>query len=466
MHDVRSRRSIFGSGLVAAALFAGACSGSVSPDPGRATTQPLKPAESAPAGPPSSAGPDGSPGYNSTGDGVAALRGTMLAVGRPGEDEVRVIDAGNDEEIMAIPFGAPDRDWARIVTVGALGAATEVREIEMTSDARGEPLRLDGHWRLPTIGGDALPVGLSANGNTLVLVEDGPGQTPPGHSRFVVLNQGAALGWELTRKLDLPGSFEYDALSPTGSILYLVEHLDASNGGRYQVRSVDISSGTVDSTPISDKRFADEPMAGVPITQLRRADGLVMTLYRGPEHPFVHALNSREKWAVCIDLPADGATDAVAAKDWGLAESADGSHVFAVNATIGTVAEIDTADLNVRRSARITGATSAAEPTFVLAKFGHGGGGPVGSRAVVTPSGRTIIAGGRDGLSAIAADDLSTQWHASLDSAVRGLAVSPDGGTVYALLASGRITAVATVDGKIIATLGAEGFDRLLAVTG
>ena len=118
-------------------------------------------------------------------------------------------------------------------------------------------------------------------------------------------------------------------------MLYLVQHLDSGPGGRYQVRSLTVASGLLDDAPITDKRFVDEPMAGRPMTQLRRADGLVLTLYDGAEHPFIHALSSVEKWAICIDLPADTSSDAAAAKDWGLVQSDDGTTIFAVNVTLG-----------------------------------------------------------------------------------------------------------------------------------
>ena len=44
-------------------------------------------------------------------------------------------------------------------------------------------------------------------------------------------------------------------------------------------------------------------LADWPIAQLRSPSGLVMTLYRGVDHPFIHALSTADAWAVCIDLP-------------------------------------------------------------------------------------------------------------------------------------------------------------------
>src|SRR4029077_6581286 len=115
----------------------------------------------------------------------------------------------------------------------------------------------------------------------------------------------------LATTIELRGAFEFDALSPRGAVLYVVEHLDGQTG-RYQVRAVDVATGLLRDQVIADKRNIDEAMAGWPIAQLRRPDGVVLTLYRGLEHPFVHALNTAEAWAVCLDLPANGASDAAA----------------------------------------------------------------------------------------------------------------------------------------------------------
>src|SRR5256885_11724462 len=118
-------------------------------------------------------------------------------------------------------------------------------------------------------------------------------------------------------------------------------------------------------------------MAGSAVAQVRRSDGLVLTLYRGPEHPFVHALNSKDAWALCIDLPGAASNDGTSAADWDLAPSADGRAVFAVNASLGLAVDVDPTNLAVRRTATI--GTTAAAP-IVLAKFGHSDLGPVGRR--------------------------------------------------------------------------------------
>ena len=98
-------------------------------------------------------------------------------------------------------------------------------------------------------------------------------------------------GWAKTapRVVELPGEFEYDALSPNGSILYVVEHLAGPPAGHYQVRAVDIATGVDCARRSSSTRpSGDEAMAGWPIAQLRRArrDGLHPLPGRGTSlHP-------------------------------------------------------------------------------------------------------------------------------------------------------------------------------------
>ncbi|HEY8631630.1 MAG TPA: hypothetical protein VIL50_00655, partial [Candidatus Limnocylindrales bacterium] len=274
----------------------------------------------------------------------------------------------------------------------------------------------------------------------------------------------------LATVIELRGHFEFDALSPDGNILYVVEHLDGQTGS-YQVRAVDVATGKLRDGAIADKRNIGEAMAGWPVGQVRRTDGVVLTVYRGPEHPFIHALNTIDAWAVCIDLPATGASDTAAAADWGLAADPAGRSVYAINATLGIAAEINATDLVVERTASLqtasiggpTSGGSAGAPSIVLAKFGHDEVGAAG-RVVVSPDGETVWAAGANGVVAIATRDLSVSRRMLGGTAVDRIAVAPDGSTVFALLhAGGRIVALDAATGRNLGDVPGSGFDRLLA---
>ena len=236
-------------------------------------------------------------------------------------------------------------------------------------------------WRLPTVGMDPTPVGVSNDGRTIVLVET----TRParGPSRFALIDRTAVA---TPRIVELPGEFEYDALSPDGSILYVVEHLAGPPDGHYQVRAVDTATGVLRDGAVADKNEGDEAMAGWPIAQVRRPDGMVFTLYHGAEHPFIHALSSVDAWALCIDLPAAGANDTAAASDWGLTATVDGRSIIAANATLGLAVDITLPDLAIRRSASFAPSASSGHLAGqVRPRCGRRGGAPHRRLSVAAP---------------------------------------------------------------------------------
>lgn len=396
-----------------------------------------------------------------------------LLVGRPGEPDLQLVQATNGEIAFAFPAGAPRENWDRIVSATRDGASTIVRDTILQPGLGGPELRIRGAWQLPSVGLDPIPAGRSLDGSTIALVE-GSRDMSSGQSRFAIVEHALLdtvqtagdAPLRLARIVELAGAFAYDALSPDGRILYVVEHLDATAGGRYQVRAVDVATGVMRDGVIVDKGNPDETMAGSPIAQVRRPGGLVLTLYNGPEHPFIHALMTSEAWAICIDLPvpAHGSHDDTAAFDWGLTPSADGRSVFAVNASVGLAVEVDVAGLAVRRSASID-TTAARSNPIVLAKFGHDQVGPIGRRVVAAPDGSLVFAAGQDGVAAIRTKDLAVARRVLTGSAVDTLGITPDGRTLFALLhGSGQVVAVDVATGKRLGAVPGGGFDRLLAV--
>ena len=437
------------------------CSTAATPKPGAASHPPT--AGSTPPAPPPTSAP-------ASAGAAAGVPNAWLLVSRPGEPDLHLVEASSGEvQDMAIPDGTPATNWRRVVSARVDGGETVVRDDIVQPGLGGAELRIAGHWRLPTVGLDPVAAGRSLNGSTIVLVE-GADNPDAGKSRFAVL-QHFTLGavqtagdspLRLARIVDLPGAFEYDTLSPDGSILYLVQHLDAAAGGHYQVRAVDVATGTLRDGVIVDKGNPDEWMAGSPIAQLRQPGGSVLTLYDGPEHPFIHALNSGEAWALCIDLPAAGPDDGTGWRDWGLASSPDGSAVYAVNATLGMAIDVDPSQYAVRRSASI--GTTAAAP-IVLAKFGHGDIGPIGRRLVPSPDGKLLFAAGAARLTVIKTADLSVVRTDLAGTSIDALGITPDGSTLFALLRDGgRIVAVDAQTGQRLGTVPGEGYDRLLAV--
>ncbi|HEX5824303.1 MAG TPA: hypothetical protein VFY18_07605 [Candidatus Limnocylindrales bacterium] len=452
--------------IVAVAALAGACASS-----GKAS-EPTRPAATT-----SSATP--APTAGSADVTASDLPNALVLVGRTGSADLELVVVQTGESVMKLPAGVMDPRWQWLVTAKADTLGTIVRDVAAENGSSGPVLDVKGRWRLPTIGTDRVPAGVSADGSTFALVAaDAPGTgAANAASRFAVVQHvvGArptrdrTAPLQLTKVIELPGSFEFDALSPDGSILYVVEHLDGQTGA-YQVRAVDIATGKLRDGVIADKRNIGEAMAGWPVGQVRQPDGVVLTLYRSKDHPFVHVLNTVDAWAVCLDLPASAAGDTPAATDWGLAAGPDRRSIYAVNATLGIAAEIDATELVVERTAVLKTASVGASsgvavgaPSIVLAKFGHDEVGAAG-RVVVSPDGATVWAAGSNGIVAIASRDLKVTRRMLDGVAVDAIAVAPDGSAIYALERNaGRIVALDTATGSTLGEVPGRGFDRLLA---
>jgi hypothetical protein len=159
---------------------------------------------------------------------------------------------------------------------------------------------LDGRYTVPVIALDHTASGLSTDGSTLVLIN--PRRSfPRARTSFVVLD---ASNLRTRAHIVLQGDFSFDALSPDGTRMYLIHYLSRRDPTRYEVRALDAPSGKLLPTPIVDKSEPDERMAGLPITRATTADGRwAYTLYDGGGHePFVHALDTVNGEAHCIDL--------------------------------------------------------------------------------------------------------------------------------------------------------------------
>jgi hypothetical protein len=193
----------------------------------------------------------------------------------------------------------------RYVTVST--GPTTIVEAILVRSGRVESYRvLPGSYGVPLVAYDGQAGGLSHDGKTLVL-STWPGSTP---SRFAVVNTKS---FRLRQIVTLRGVFSFDAISPDGSTLYLIQFTDAQNYQRYRVRAYDLETRRLVAGAIVDRREPDEAMTGQPVTRVTSASGRwVYTLYaRQQAAPFVHALDSAERQAYCIDLRWKGSQNAL-----------------------------------------------------------------------------------------------------------------------------------------------------------
>jgi hypothetical protein len=110
------------------------------------------------------------------------------------------------------------------------------------------------------------------------------------------------------QRVVLKGNFAYDALSPDGSRLYLIQHFSSSNLSRYIVRAYALDERRLLPGRIADRTQRGWVMAGYPVTRATSADGRwAYTLYARPGgYPFVHALDTVRGVAHCIGIPWRG----------------------------------------------------------------------------------------------------------------------------------------------------------------
>jgi hypothetical protein len=425
-----------------------------------ATGGPGPAASAAPAGGAGAVAGTPAPAATGLAKAPAGAGDAWLVVGRPGEDGLRVMLASSGEEDFELPVGVPDDTWGHLVTVTSKRPNSVIEDLTVQPGFGGAVRTIEGAWRLPTVGLDPMPVGVSADGSTIVLVEDrDEGAAAPAASRFAVLDRSLR---SEPRIVELQGVLDYDTLSPDGSILYVAEHVAGPLAGRYQVRAIDTATGVMRPEIIVDKRNIDEAMAGWPVDQELRTDGVVLTLYRGVDHPFIHALHSPEAWAVCIDLPTRGVDDAAATADWGVVSTPDRRLTLAVNATLGMIVDVHPQDLTVRR---VVDFEPSARRDITLAKFGHAPAGSVGRRIVATPDATAVFAAGARGIVRINTADLTVTGRSLEGIAIDAIALTPDGDTLYALVREGgRIARIDAATGEVVGWAAGAGYDRLVGI--
>jgi hypothetical protein len=229
---------------------------------------------------------------------VAALAATGAASAdaqKGGPATLSVLDGGHG---VVSPDGK-----VRYVTLST-GRQTIVSFVRV---AGGQVLRwryVPGYAGVPLVGVDGTTDGVSRDGRTLVLAgvpearADGEVTT-----RFSLVDTRSLK----LRRITLPGTWSYDAISPDGSFLYLIQYTGLGASPAYKVRAYDAATRRLLARPIVDSDIGERLMRGWALTRKTSSDGRwAYTLYAREKHePFVHALDTVRRQAYCIDLPLD-----------------------------------------------------------------------------------------------------------------------------------------------------------------
>jgi hypothetical protein len=344
---------------------------------------------------------------------------------------VQVIDSHAHSAQRQLPLGTPSPDWSRFFTV----KGNQLEIIDPRTGIVTGSLRLPGAYHLPaaTIGG--LPGGISPDGSWLVLQKfDGTGSTVMA-SHMLVIDTTLA---KPPVPIDLKGDFSFDAVSNDGTSVYLIEHVNVSN---YYVRLYHVQTSQLDPQIVFDKSDGIAAMSGLRLSGIPSADGtMLFSVYaRAHKGAFIHALMLNAPIAFCVDLPGTGYMDGSnSSLEWSLAMGANGSTLYATNGAMGIVAVIDSGGGGVPHVVRTAHFASPAPAA------GQGS-------AVLSHDGRTLVAAGANGLLWLDTSSLTVMRSALVDWRIRSIALSPDGGTLYAVSDAGGIAEL-SMSGAVKAT--------------
>lgn len=373
--------------------------------------------------------PGGRPGERST--PVAEL-----IYAQPYEDtaEIQVLDGATGKIVRTIPWGTVDAK-GNVHRVESRDGKSVLRTFDDRTGSllHERSLSAPYTYELPLLGAAfGQPIGLSPNGQWLALRARGVDYVTK--SAFLVVNTTTG---DAT-PIELAGNFSFDAMSNSGSLLYLEENLPAKNPTGYRVRAYDLRSRSLIEGAIIDKTVQVDQMRGTRVASVVSGDGeWVHSLYLNYDggKTFIHSLNLTGRFTVCLFPPA-GSGNTEEALAWTIVPAGDGRTAYVVNAIQGVVLDLDLMQAKFRRTATFKASRtpnlleSLARWFVPIAQaksemFAHG---------VVSPDGKTLYLLGEfgHGILAISTDSLAVVKRINTNAAMlTGLAVSPDGRSLY-----------------------------------
>jgi hypothetical protein len=254
--------------------------------------------------------------------------------------------------------GVVSRDGAnRFVTLAVGARHTVLQRLTVRTGEVALYRTLSGQWSIPAVAYDGSGSGLSADARTLVLIRNRTGFPQP--RTYLAVADPVRL--RIERPLTLRGDFSFDAISPDGSTVYLINYLSSRDPSKYAVRAFDLGRDRLLPGVIADPHEPGEQMHGLPITRSTSPDGRwAYTLYAGGDHPFVHALDTAGRTARCIDLHALATRQDL----FSLRMKTDpgGGRLTIASHDGRPLALLDTRTFRVSDPARATGRAKAAAP--------------------------------------------------------------------------------------------------------
>ena len=185
----------------------------------------------------------------------------------------------------------------RFVAIGA-GESTLVRASKASDGSTAMSQTIPGSFGVPMITQVGPAGGMFRDGSTFVLQSIGLNTS----TQFVLLR---TQDLSTRDQISLKGTFGFDALSPDGSKLYLIQHSSTQDIQHYVVRAYDLNAHKLLPGRIADRTQKSWVMQGWAVSRATSANGRwVYTLYANPGgYPFIHALDTVKGVAHCVGLP-------------------------------------------------------------------------------------------------------------------------------------------------------------------
>ena len=227
--------------------------------------------------------------------GLASIAGTV-AIATANADGLPVLGLDVGPTGVVAPRGN-----TRYVTLSVRGG-TVVARVRRNGGQILNSATVRGNFTIPAVAYDGSAGGLSANGHELVLIEP-RARFPRARTTLAVLDTQKL---RVKAILRFRGDFSFDAISPKGNLIYLIQYISPKDPTRYLVRAYDVRRHRLLAAPVVDPHEQNDKMRGNPLSRALSPDGRwAYTLYDGGgQMPFIHALDTRRATARCIDLDA------------------------------------------------------------------------------------------------------------------------------------------------------------------
>ena len=356
---------------------------------------------------------------------------------------------------LTLPAGLTDLKHQRLYIASSLSDTngsvhTTISVIDTSSGATVHTFSIPGSYSTADRGyADSM---LSGDGRWLAL----RGQnTPAGTTSIALVDTQTG---KLVKSLHLNGDFTLDAVSPRGTMLYLLEYTQAGTS-HYNVRAYDVNANQLLDGSIVDKNDLGDKMQGVALTRQVSDDGdMAYTLYINPvtNKAFIHILwltdtanNSIPFPAIarCLDLPV-GSSSALL-HYYTLTLSQDGKMLYAANASLGTIATVNldlglnTYQLWLIGNAKIAHFNAGNSVVTAVDE-----GRELHNGAALSQDQNLLYVAGLHGIWVINTNTLRVQGEYLKQQNFTGLAISGDGHTLYGVDPTNGITLLDSSSGE------------------